>query len=593
MIKKIFHALKNLPKSIAAHKFISGIIIMVIVVSGYFGYKAIFKTAAVTSYATAAVEKGTLIISVSGTGQVSALDQVDIKPKASGDVVAVKIKNGQEVKSGALLVQLDTKDAQKAVRDAQISLEDAQIVLSKLKVSQETDIPTIQDSITTAQNNLTQAHQNGFNEVTNSFLDLPSILDGTRGILYDTSVGVPDTKANMAAYQDIVENTVNSDLVRQMVDQAVSDYNEIVTKYDKNLSDYRSTNRFSPSDQIVSLINETLETSKTLAQLVKDEQNLLDAVVATINQYHGLRTVPAAITQYQSSISTYISKVNSHISSLNSVNNTITSNQQSLTTYQRNLETTQENNPLDLTSQENAVAQRQVALQDAQDALANYYIRAPFDGVIAAVNVSKGDSASSGTAVATIITKQRIAEVSLNEVDAAKIKVGQKVTLTFDAVDGLSISGEVADVDTLGTVSQGVVNYTIKISFDTQDDRVKPGMSASASIIIDAKQNVLLVPSSAIKTNNGTSYVQLLQGTSTTNTTTTSSGTNSSGLSSAQTLSNQTVEVGASNDTMTEILSGVKEGDTVVTQTINSSTSTTSSTTKTSSGGGGFRVLGM
>jgi len=569
MIKRILYALKKLPKLIAAHKFISGIIIIVIVVGGYFGYKAIFKTATLTSYATAAVEKGTLVVSVSGSGQVSALDQVDIKSKASGDVVYVGAKNGQEVKKGILLVQLDTKDAQKAVRDAQISLDNAEITLAKLKVSQETDISKIEDSITAAQNDLNQTYQNGFNEVVNSFLDLPDILEGTRGILYDTDVGAPDTKMNIAAYRDLVINSTNSDTVIAMVNRAVSEYTDSVTKYNKNLTDYRNANRFSSSEEIISLIDETLETAKTMAQLVKDEQNLIDTVVSTL-QYKALRAIPAILAQYQSDISGYISKVNSHISSLNSLRNSITSNQQSLTSYQRDLETTQENNPLDVTSQENAVEQRRAALQDAQDALANYYIRAPFDGVIVAVNVEKGDSISGGTSVATLITKQRIAEISLNEVDAAKVEVGQKVTLTFDAVEDLTISGEILEVDTLGTVSQGVVSYNTKIGFDTQDDRVKPGMTVSASIIVDVKQNTLMVPSSAIKINNGTSYVQLMAKTSNTVNT-----ANVSGLSSAQSLSTQTVEVGASNDTMTEILSGVNEGDIVVTQTINSSTTST------------------
>src|SRR6185503_5946600 len=109
-----------------------------------------------------------------------------------------------------------------------------------------------------------------------------------------------------------------------------------------------------------------------------------------------------------------------------------------------------------------------------------YTVRAPFSGTIAKLSVDKGDQASSGTTVATIISKNQIADLSLNEVDAAKVTVGQKATLTFDAVEDLSIAGAVASVDTLGTVSQGVVSYVVKIQFTTQDERVKPGMSVNA-----------------------------------------------------------------------------------------------------------------
>ena len=92
----------------------------------------------------------------------------------------------------------------------------------------------------------------------------------------------------------------------------------------------------------------------------------------------------------------------------------------------------------------------------------------------------------------------------------AKVKVGQKVTLTFDAIEDLSITGEVAEIDTLGTVSQGVVNYAVKIVFDTQDERVKSGMSVSAAIITDVKQDVLLVPNAAVKSNDE-QYVEVLE----------------------------------------------------------------------------------
>ncbi|MDD5433706.1 MAG: hypothetical protein PHE77_03610, partial [Candidatus Pacebacteria bacterium] len=61
-----------------------------------------------------------------------------------------------------------------------------------------------------------------------------------------------------------------------------------------------------------------------------------------------------------------------------------------------------------------------------------------------------------------------MAEISLNEVDVAKVKIGQRAIITFDAIDELEITGKVEDVDTIGTVSQGVVSYNVKIIFDTQ-----------------------------------------------------------------------------------------------------------------------------
>src|SRR5207248_903868 len=84
-----------------------------------------------------------------------------------------------------------------------------------------------------------------------------------------------------------------------------------------------------------------------------------------------------------------------------------------------------------------------------------------------------------------------------------------KATLTFDAIPDLTISGTVAEIDSLGTVSQGVVTYNVKISFDTQDSRIKGAMSVSAAIITEVKQDVLVVLNSAVKSSSGASYVEM------------------------------------------------------------------------------------
>jgi HlyD family secretion protein len=223
-----------------------------------------------------------------------------------------------------------------------------------------------------------------------------------------------------------------------------------------------------------------------------------------------------------------------------------------------------------------AVQQKQDALSSAQETLADCYVRAPFDGVIAAVNIKKGDSASSGTTVATIISPQSIAEMSLNEVDAAKVKIGQKATMTFDAVEDLTLTGLVAEVDTIGTVSSGVVSYGVTIAFDTQDERVKSGMTTGITIITEAKTDILMIPNSAIKTSgNIISYVEMPDETVDIQT------TGTTGVTLGKAPKKQTIEVGSSNDSYTEIISGLSEGDLIIIKTITNS-SAGSSTTKSS-----------
>ena len=157
----------------------------------------------------------------------------------------------------------------------------------------------------------------------------------------------------------------------------------------------------------------------------------------------------------------------------------------------------------------------------------------------------------------------------MNEVDVAKIQVGQKAPLTFDAVPDLTITGEVSEIDSIGIVSQGVVTYNVKINFDTQDSRVKPSMSVSASIITDIKQDVLVVPNSAIKSQSGTSYIEMFD------TPLIAPRDKTTGTISKIAPNKIPVEVGLSNDSQSEIISGIKENDEIVSRTILPTTTTT------------------
>ena len=154
----------------------------------------------------------------------------------------------------------------------------------------------------------------------------------------------------------------------------------------------------------------------------------------------------------------------------------------------------------------------------------------------------------------------------------AKIKVGQRVNLTFDALTDLNISGKVIEIDNVGTVSSGVVSYTVKISLDVQNESIKPNMSVSATIIISSKANVMLVASSAVKTQGGSSYVEVL----------------ANGVPERK-----AVTVGDSNDTQTEITSGLNEGDLVITQTISSQTVSSASSQTSNSSGATNRSFGV
>ena len=222
-------------------------------------------------------------------------------------------------------------------------------------------------------------------------------------------------------------------------------------------------------------------------------------------------------------------------------------------------------------TQEVALSQARNKLADAREALADYSIRAPFDGIVTGLSVAAGDSISRSDVLASVITKEMHAQVLLNEIDAVNVKTGSVAELSFDALGGKKLSGTVTKMDTIGTVSQNVVSYTVEIGFDTYEAALKPGMSTDVEILIQEKRDVLAVPSSAVKSDDRGKYVLVPK--------TGTEPVQGSGTGGFKDLPYRParVETGIADETMTEIASGLSEGEAIVTQ-VSQATSGTSGT---------------
>jgi len=552
------------------HKIIGAIIILCLLFGGYWAYKSLTNTSGETRYVLAAVTKNTVISSVPGTGQVSASNQMTLSPGsgASGKIVYLNAVSGQKVSAGTLLLQIDTSDAEKNVRDAQSSLESAQIASQKLIGPATLTVPLNKQN---AEDTLNQDYQSGYNTVSNVFVDLPTIMTDLQTIVYGNTF--TNNQKNIDFYTETAYTfDQNATLYKNSL---IKSYQLASDDFTKNFNDYKATTRYSDNATVDSIISETYNTTRDIAQAIKDTNNLIQFYKNTLANYN-IKGNPAADTQL-ATVNSDASKANSDVISLLSVQSTLKSDKAAIS-----------NADLDAASQQLSITKAENTLADAKAALANYYIYAPFSGIVGAVSVQKGDTISSATSAITFITQQQYTQISLSEVDITKIKLGDKAVVTFDAIDSLTIAGKVTGIDTIGTVSQGVVSYNVKITFDTQDERIKPGMSVSANVITEAKQNVLTVPNSAVKTKNGSSYVLVIDQKQ--NLDNGSGGYPASqGFTSASAPSQKTVQTGLSDDTNTEIISGLAEGDQIVVRTI--SGSQTSATTSASTATGANRSL--
>lgn len=232
----------------------------------------------------------------------------------------------------------------------------------------------------------------------------------------------------------------------------------------------------------------------------------------------------------------------------------------------------------DYKNQQLAISAAQASLTSASLNLSqtSATITAPVAGTVKGLTITPGaiislTSTSSNTSTSQVLgsiyqTGPILAQVNISEIDSVKVSQGQKVTLTLDAFPGKTFTGKIIGVNTNGVISSSVISYPAIIAFDTSVDHIYPNMGVNAKIITSVKDNVVLVPSAAVRSG----VVRVMK-------------------------NNQpesvNVEVGDANDTQTEITSGVNDGDQVVTSSVNSGNRSSTQTTSVF-GGGGFRGFG-
>jgi RND family efflux transporter MFP subunit len=235
--------------------------------------------------------------------------------------------------------------------------------------------------------------------------------------------------------------------------------------------------------------------------------------------------------------------------------------------------------PLDIEAKELSLQSARISLDSAQKQLDGATLIAPFDSQVAAVNVLVGDKISSGTVAIRLIDPTQLeVDTLVNEMDIFNVNPGALATIQVTAT-GTSLVASVAAISPSASTSGGVVNYTVQLKVNTAkraagslaqagstanstaqaSDPVilKEGLSVNISLVIQQKENVLLVLSRALNKVNGNSVAQVLKTNGTTE--------------------QRTVQTGISDWQNTEITSGLNEGEVLLINTATSSTSKTSS----------------
>lgn len=464
-----------------------GVVILLLAGAGYYLYtrEQTAQAAAQSAFDTEPAKKGDLTATVGATGTVRANQTVTLNWQTTGSVSKINVRLDQKVQKDQVLAELDPGSLPQNVILAQADLVTAQRALDDLKTSTSAQTQA-QLAVVQAQKALDDARQHRLN------LDYRS---------------TPD---------QIAAANANYILAQDEVDRLQGYYDSVSSR---------------PEDDPTRAL--------ALANL-ENAKKKRDKALINLNWYKG-KANPKDIAEADANVSAAQSK---------------------LEDAQREYERLKNGaDPQDIAAAEAKVAAIRATLNQA-------FLKAPFSGSVTAINVKEGDQASGGglssglsgggatgaagtASSATASYAFRIDDLShllvdvpVSEVDINRIKIGQAVTLTFDAIPEKSYTGKVTQVARVGQTVQGGVNFTVTVELTDADDAVRPGMTAAVNIVATQLNNVLLVPNRAVRVRNGKRVVYLLK----------------NGQATAV-----DITLGATSDNYSQLIGGeVKEGDAII-----------------------------
>jgi HlyD family secretion protein len=188
--------------------------------------------------------------------------------------------------------------------------------------------------------------------------------------------------------------------------------------------------------------------------------------------------------------------------------------------------------------------QARTALDIAIEDLAKATIIAPFDGIVTDIDMKTGERISAAAGVVSLVDPTNIEmDGAIDEIDISRVVLGQETIVTLDALPDKEVRGKITFISEAGMVQAGVVSYKATVTLENHDEKLRDGMSATAEIIIERHESVLLIPNRAIQGTWDKPLVEVVGGEQT---------------------ERREVILGLSDGIDTEVLSGLEAGEIVV-----------------------------
>ncbi len=526
---------------------------------GTFTVKTIISKKSTSSVQqTAKVIKGNLKITVTGSGAVESTNETTLYAETGADVTKVNYKEGDVVKKGDVIAELDDSDYQSTLSNNENSFLQSQI--------------SAQSSSDDIKNLTIKAPFSG--QVSSISVKAGDEVNSGGTIL---TISDPSRLKVLLTYSS---NDAAKIAVGQSASVYITSLMESISGTVSYISNKSTTTASGGSVYTVEITMDNpgaiTEGSTASADIATNSGTVTSIGTASIS-YVNKKTVTSSVSGTVQSV--YV-KENQDVSNGTVLvflkNDTLTRSMQTA-----NLK----------------VQASQTSLSQSEKQASKYKIVAPCDGTITTLNYKVGDTVKAGDEFGVIYDPNQMQfQVDVDELDISKLSIGQDVNITLDAISSTSetpMTGTITKIAVVGTSSNGVTTYPVTIQFTGDITGLKGGMNANGEIVVNELKNVLYVPLEAVTTTNKKSYVWVKENGSSSSKSSGNTPQGSGGSSSNSKTSTyyagavkKEVTTGENTDSYIIIKSGLSEGDTIVLpQTTSSSSSKT--TTKTSSGMGG------
>ncbi len=440
-------------------------------------------------------ERGSLRVTISGTGAVLPERQVPLFFEAPGRVAEILVSEGTQVRAGDVIARLETTDLQAVVDEAMVALDLQRIAFDAItSPARDVDIAAAQAALDSAEAGVAAAY-------------------------------------NPTASQQVEIARLQAEIARNRLWQA---------QLQRDL-------------QVNAPTGLGIDISGLLPPDAEIPQEVIDQANAALNglfpQQPGVTAEDFAAGVNQAEYGVSIADANysaaanrdSDYASVAQANAAVVAAQ---TALDRLINGASE---LELQAAQIAVDQAQLAVQQAQNALDRAVLTAPFDGVVAEITLTVGETPPSQLPAAVLVDDTALyVDLAIDETDVVDVRVDQAVELRFDALPDTLVTGRVTEIAVAPTVIGQLVTYPVRVRIDPTEELIRIGMTSTATLLIEEVDDVLVLPNRFIRIDRDSqqAYVTIER--------------------AAGQFEEIAVELRLRSETQTEIISGLEEGQRVV-----------------------------